>query len=255
VSWRFVAASVIGTDHVRAGTVCQDVARVRLVAREDGERLVAAVADGAGSARHADVGARLACEAAVALLASDPLTVGDPTLGPRIVAAAQAAIDHAASETGTSPRDHACTLLGAAIMPSRAVFVQIGDGAIVIAEPGSSTLGWVFWPDKGEHANETSFVTGARAAEELEVAWREGVIDEVALFTDGLERLALDFGARLAFPSFFGPMFGAVRALPAGDDAELAAAEGELSGFLGSARVNERTSDDKTLVLATRRPA
>ncbi|MCC6620909.1 MAG: protein phosphatase 2C domain-containing protein [Deltaproteobacteria bacterium] len=253
MTWKVVAASVIGADHVRAAMPNQDAARVQIVAHPDGERLVVAVADGAGSARHAEVGARLACETAVAWLASEVMIVDDATLGGRLVAAVQAAIAEAAATSGTTPRDHACTLLAAVVAPDWAAFVHVGDGGIVIAEPTSGSFGWIFWPDKGEHANETSFVTGASAASDLAVAWRRGAVDEVALFSDGLERLALDFQAKTAHPSFFGPMFAAVRALPAGDEGERLAAERDLAGFLGSARVNERTSDDKTLVLATRR--
>ncbi len=107
-----------------------------------------------------------------------------------------------------------------------------------------------------------SFVTGAGAVAQLEVAWWPidlGALDQpivdVAILTDGLERIALDFQQRVAHPSFFAAMFGAVRSLPPGDAAEAAAASADLVGFLGSARVNERTSDDKTLVLATRRGA
>jgi hypothetical protein len=67
--------------------------------------------------------------------------------------------------------------------------------------------------------------------------------------TDGLQRLALDFTARTPHLPFFQPLFAALRAAP---DVESLA--GPFREFLDSQRINERTDDDKTLVLAISRP-
>src|SRR2546429_6021535 len=49
--WRYVAASVIGTSHEKAGGACQDANDCQIYALPAGEKvLAAAVADGAGSA-------------------------------------------------------------------------------------------------------------------------------------------------------------------------------------------------------------
>src|SRR5438874_1519448 len=61
--WRVVGTSVPGVRHRRRGEPCQDVFRRTETA--DGT-LVIAVADGAGSAEFAEVGARRAVEGAVA---------------------------------------------------------------------------------------------------------------------------------------------------------------------------------------------
>src|SRR5262245_7772654 len=60
-AWRVVGASVPGVSHVRAGKPCEDAH----VWAETGGALVAAVADGAGSAAVAEVGAAIAARAAV----------------------------------------------------------------------------------------------------------------------------------------------------------------------------------------------
>ena len=72
---------------------------------------------------------------------------------------------------------------------------------------------------------------------------------ELALFTDGLQALALHFVSREVHAPFFEPMFERLRQEPPGDAPGL---EAELRAFLDSAEVNRRTDDDKTLVLATR---
>ena len=102
------------------------------------------------------------------------------------------------------------------------------------------------WPQSGEYANCTWFVTDDDAAERVQSVAAEGV-DEVALLTDGLQGLALRFDTREAHGPFFEPMFARLRAEGEGEDLRE-----ELRAFLGSAPVNQRTDDDKTLVLATR---
>src|SRR5438132_12609566 len=61
--WRYVGASVQGTSHLSSGLPYQDVSRwISFETEKDGEVLVLAVADGAGSAVRAADGARLACD-------------------------------------------------------------------------------------------------------------------------------------------------------------------------------------------------
>jgi hypothetical protein len=81
----------------------------------------------------------------------------------------------------------------------------------------------------------------------VSVEYVNGDVAQVALFTDGLERLALDFMTRRAFTPFFTSMF---RSLPSdlpGRHKQLSQA---LRAFLDSSVVTARTDDDKTLVMA-----
>ena len=59
MSWKAVAHASIGVLHVQNDMPCQDYANYRQL--EHGV-IIGAVADGAGSAKHSDVGARLAVE-------------------------------------------------------------------------------------------------------------------------------------------------------------------------------------------------
>jgi hypothetical protein len=94
----------------------------------------------------------------------------------------------------------------------------------------------------------TYFVTDIDANDHFRVELREAT-NEVALFSDGLQRLALVFATETAHEPFFEPMFQVLRrSTTDGTDALCAA----LERFLTSDSINERTDDDKTLILATR---
>lgn len=268
--WRTLSASVAGTAHARAGHPCADASAVRVLPRPRGSLLVAVAADGAGTSARAPDGARIACEAiqeqAALWAAGSPRKPRGgrrprPRRGTaprdlagferedvlRFVAAAQARIHAASRREGLEPRDFSCTLLVALVDERTAVFFQIGDGAIVYqAEDGSYVP--ALWPQSGEYANCTWFVTDAEAASRVQVTRARGV-HEVALLTDGLQGLALRYVSREAHGPFFAPMFSRLRREAAARPRRLL---GELRTFLDSPAVNQRTDDDKTLVLATR---
>jgi hypothetical protein len=256
--WRTLAASVVGTAHASAGLRCADACAVRVVRRRRarGSLLAAVAADGAGTSERAPEGARLACEVVVerarrwgegrAALSDFGREGFLPWLD-----AARARIAAAARAEDRDSRDYSCTLLVALVGGDRAAFFQIGDGAIVY-RGGDGAYVPALWPQTGEYANCTWFVTDDDAAERLQVAAAEDV-HELALLTDGLQTLALRFATREAHGPFFEPMFARLRREREGQSRSLRA---ELRAFLGSGPVNQRTDDDKTLVLATRlRPA
>ncbi|WP_339461668.1 protein phosphatase 2C domain-containing protein, partial [Nodularia spumigena] len=122
--------------------------------------------------------------------------------------------------------------------------MQIGDGFIVVRPQDSEDYQLLFQPDKGEFANETTFITSKDALAEMQVK----VISEPQKFicasTDGLEKLAIRISDWKPFPPFFKPFeeYLEETANPE-DEAEY------LVNFLKSERLNARTDDDKTLLL------
>jgi hypothetical protein len=74
-----------------------------------------------------------------------------------------------------------------------------------------------------------------------------GDIAEVSLFTDGLERLALNFAEKRAFAPFLTSMSRAVSTQSPGRKRQLSQ---ELRSFLESPAVTQRTDVDKTLIMA-----
>jgi hypothetical protein len=255
--WRYVCASVAGTSHQHLQLPCQDASICRVLQTQEGEPvLVAVAADGAGSAQRAEVGAQVACSLLIQEM-EDMFACGGVIesitrdfCGDWITHF-QSEIRERAHTEDLKPRDYACTVLAAVVGRDTAVFLHVGDGAIVVPcseEPENYT--WVSWPQKGEFQNQTLFLTDEAACDRFAYDFAPHRIDEVALFTDGIERLALHFGSQQAHSPFFRPMFAAVRGAQEGCAGALT---DELHGFLSSPAVNDRTDDDKTLILATRR--
>jgi Protein phosphatase 2C len=261
VGWRVAHSSVIGTSHEKTGLPCQDAGCCTIVSDPDGRHVLLAVAsDGAGSASRSLDGATLAVDRFL-------LEFGDATRRSGLdgitkefvegwLSRVRSEVRDRAETHDVSPREFACTVLGSVVGHDRAAFFQIGDGAIIISnrdEPGD--YGWVFWPQHGEFANQTNFITQDDALEILEFEIEERCIDEIAIFTDGIERLVLDLQERTAPAAFFRTLFGwLVQTEPAAVSAEIPKSE-VVSRYLASKRVNDRTDDDKTLILASRRPA
>ena len=117
-----------------------------------------------------------------------------------IVVAVRGRLYREANEMNCEPRELATTMVTAIVGPQIAHFVQIGDGAIVAAQDDGYSV--VFWPDSGEYANMTRFVSDADVFEHLHHEVRNAP-DELALFTDGIQRLALVFANRTAHSPFF----------------------------------------------------
>ena len=155
-----------------------------------------------------------------------------------------------------SPLNHyAATLLLACIGPHDAVIAQIGDGATVIAtDDRLNNWQFVHWPQHGDFLNTTYFVTESDYAEHLLVATHSLPITAVAMFSDGLERLLLSEQNRAAHSPFFTKIFAQFRhclARPQ-QDHDRSNMTKIIADLLDSREVNDRTDDDKTLLLAMR---
>jgi hypothetical protein len=88
-------------------------------------------------------------------------------------------------------------------------------------------------------------------APQLRIARSDQPIDGVALFSDGIERLVLDFANHTAPAPFFDTMMKPLASSAImGRDQKLCTS---LKRYLDGERVNERTDDDKSLILALRR--
>jgi len=237
-------ASVPGSAHVKAKTPCQDAHAA--MATSDGV-LVVACADGAGSAQRSDEGATAA--AAEFVSAACALVRERRELGQAAVLecfrAARKAVEERAVHIDARPRELACTLLGAIVGPEEAWFGQIGDGLIVVGDDAEYSP--VFWPHAGDYLNDSDFLTDERYEAQVQVAQRKAP-KELALTTDGLQLLMANLAARSIHAGFFAPIFARLR--EADDESALVA---PLQAFLESAAVNDRTDDDKTLLLAVRR--
>lgn len=214
--WRGFGVSVTGVSHDRTGHPCQDAFALRFV---DGDTVVAAVADGAGSTTYGGVGARLAVDQAVqhvaAWLEQDPPQDEEAWQGILADAfqSARHAIQTAAGETPL--REYAATLslLAAHADPrGEAGYVAgaaVGDCAMVVQDGAGSLLS-LCPPRRGEYANATSFLTQPNALEQIDFHFAPGRFTHLALLSDGLLELALNLVHNRPFAPFFDPLFAFV---------------------------------------------
>lgn len=252
MSWCYAAASVIGLSHLRAGIRLQDAKRCFVVDSNgaDAHRFFAIVSDGAGSAEFGGQGASIVCRT-FANLAAQEFRKNDGLPNDAIVwswlDAARDRIQLAATRRGRVARDFASTLVLVMISADDLITAHVGDGAIVARNTLDRTWTVLSGPHNGEYASTTFFVT-EDPQPALRIARYQNQYDAVACFSDGIENLVLDATTGTPSAAFFNPMARPLEAsLAHGEDASLSRS---LATFLGSGRVNERTDDDKTLIVA-----
>lgn len=237
--WKLVFSSVQGTSHIQSGLPCQDYCAGTIA----GTTVVVACADGAGSAEFSQLGSKAAVDSFLEVASGDVVPTKEQVEGwvdiarERLLAAAEA--------NGSTPRELACTFLAALVGDGWAAFAQLGDGVIVFDGPDG--YNFAFWPENGEYANTTRFLSDDDYRQHLRVEIDKRNVSELAVLTDGLQMLALDVAGAKVHDRFFTPLFRTVRNGP--DEVAL---QISLREFLASKRVSERTDDDKTLLLATR---
>lgn len=252
--WRTAYASVIGSSHQKNGTCCQDAGHCRIVKTIDGSDVLLAVAsDGAGSAIRSEIGAQLTVESFLMqfeeVVKKNPLSTIDRPYVLNWLQNLKDIIFEKAEQESFSPKEYACTILAAIVGHDSAIFFQIGDGAIAISELGSVDYGHMFWPQHGEFANQTNFLIQKNIEEILEFAFVQQTFESISIFTDGIERLVLDFADQAVYSPALRPIFNWLeRCEPSSDESPSAA----LIAYLNSDFINSRTDDDKTLVMATR---
>jgi hypothetical protein len=247
--WKVTHASVTGKAHTDRGERGQDFSRAGTIQLSDTEFFIGIAADGAGSTTDGGRGAEIACGTLYEKITGAVRDSGDLT---RItdqnvrewLAASREAIVADARESGKRLKDYACTVLGTVAGNNRAVFFQIGDGAIV-ARSGEDYQ-TIFWPEQGEYANTTYFITDEQYPDHLHILHAESP-DEIAIFTDGLQNLVLSFSQKKAHPGFFRPLFESLRKDPGNGFPGFSA---QLENFLCRDDISARSDDDKTLVLA-----
>ncbi|MCU0784620.1 MAG: protein phosphatase 2C domain-containing protein [Verrucomicrobia bacterium] len=243
--WAAVSASVIGTSHEATGAPCQDACHVLRLRIGDEEVLLAAIADGAGSASHSQIGSSEAVQHLLKLVAQPALILANINQD-EFRGWYEAVLEHlksVAGREGTSVSELACTLLLAVVWKGGAVFGQIGDGAWVLEKDGALVAGT--WPETGEYANVTVFLTTQGALDHLQFQRIEGKISGVAGFTDGIQSIVLNYGNKTPHAPFFNAVLSPLR--NSADETELTV---PLQQMLASEVITSRTDDDKTLVLA-----
>lgn len=248
MNWKSEAVSCRGVSHRRQHTPCQDYGAAAPLTRGT---IVGAVADGAGSARRSEIGAMMAVETALSILKR---RVG---LVPPSAFFSQAAemfadvmreilIDLSLQMQlhDCELRELACTLIVFVASPHGMAALQIGDGFLVVRDADREGYDLLFRPQHGEYKNETTFVVSPRAQSTARVVVRDTTPAFICASTDGLEHLAIENKTQTAHAPFFKPFDDYLKETD--DTPEV---RRELLAFLDSEDVNQRTDDDKTLLL------
>jgi hypothetical protein len=251
--WSWIGASATGTSHLASGKGCEDSAACIELCDADTSVLIAVVSDGAGSARFAKLGSsivvRCFIKAAIRYFREGG-SVG--RLEPQVISPWIDEIrDRIFSQSrihSTVPREFASTLVAAIVNGQHAAVCHIGDGSCAFRSDEQSAWQVPSWPEHGEYASSTYFVTDDPAPR-MRLTVVNGRFDQVVAFSDGMERLALDFSNHVASDRFFTPLANKVADDVPGRQRLLSAS---LRTFLDSTPVTSRTDDDKTLIVARR---
>lgn len=252
--WKIAYASVIGTSHIEKGTECQDRFEYKSLDTPRGETLVVVLSDGAGRSEFSQIGAELACNffiSEIEKLLSDEEGFDNLNRNFAIdwLYCFRQKITEYAEEEEKNVKDFACTFLAGIIWDDGAVFYQVGDGGIIYSPTGESdSFCFGILPATKEYANATDFITEKSAEKRLLCELVQEPIKELAMFTDGIERLATNISAGLPHEPFLIPMMTPLREV--NYDSEIL--NEKLATFFNSPRINEKTDDDKTLFLASR---
>ncbi len=244
------SASVAGTSHVRRGIGRQDQA----CHRAEKDFLIAAVADGAGSARESAFGALVATRRVTSAATWRLLQAGAAPDAYELsdilrvaVLDAKASLEQVARESGEGLGTYACTLLLTIQTWDLVGAAQIGDGGIVVSN-GEGGFDSFTMPQRGEYANQTTFLTSSSGLEQMEVRVEEAQPNYLAMFSDGIQNLVVEHATQKPFQPFFRNIFHWLE-----NQTDREGVEGELTNLLCSPKVTSKSDDDLTLLLAIRR--
>lgn len=184
--WRAIGDAVQGTSHVKMDIPCQD--KVYSISTEDG--IVAALADGAGSAKLSHFGAERVTRTVCEYLRDNFVRLVNDEDGisvkQELLDVLLKSIDELTDELQCERRELASTLLAIAIKEDEFILVHLGDG--VIGYLRGRDLKVASTPDNGEFVNETVFTTSINAISSIQL--KKGKLGEIMgfiLMSDGPE--------------------------------------------------------------------
>ena len=252
MKWKAIGQSIIGISHQLSGKGCEDVVQYTIVQDANNQEvLICCASDGAGSAKFAS----LAAEFTVSKIVETLSTYGSAgySLNEKdiytIVEDVYEGLSLFAKYQEAEINEYSCTLLGCYLTNEQSIFFQIGDGAIV-RNDGNGYFTVIWMPQNGEYQNTTCFIVDYPTLGNLKIMIYEEPINEVALFTDGLQLLALNMEGQTVHQPFLNDFFKYLRQANNKDKVEVL--NQKLAAYLGSNTIITRTDDDKTLFLATR---
>lgn len=241
--WRIGLGMSQGEHHKLHAEPCQDYGRYILL--QDGEFALVCIADGAGTASHGGLGAKLAIEETISYLCVRLMALHDESLIPKLfidlMTHLQKVLETKSKILGIPLKQLASTFVAAIFTPQAMYSLQIGDGFIVVRDP---TKGLILWSDHlfREYINETNFLTDLGIAPKIKAYYNR--CSFWAMATDGLEAVAIDQKDNAPFPGFFQPFQDYLLTKPSEQ-----ALNDEVQNFVNSKKLHARVKDDITLAV------
>jgi serine/threonine protein phosphatase PrpC len=253
--WKVGGVSIAGFSHFEEDIPCQDAHAFKV---RDESRVIAAVADGAGSARLSHIGAQAFVDAVVSKIYNlpSPGEFDTQRIASEIITSVNETRDQLIRhgddlQDGGTPSlgDFAATLIVAVADLNGGAFYHVGDGAGAAFTQISDLETTVSKPQNGEYANETYFLTMDDWEDYLRITPFDEFSDTILLMSDGVTPMAMSQGcAAPEFKNFVNPIIKFLR------DNDNTTGETGVTNTLSGDNVRKITGDDKTLLWALRTP-
>jgi hypothetical protein len=259
--WKVVSASVKGLSHELNNLPCQDAILFSVCKGI----LIVAAADGAGSAKHSDLGAKVAVDSSLRYIESiildnfrnsdacevnltqsrfNTILASWDEVAVDVVRQAFMSVQTVANDSNLPIKELASTLLVVVASDIGIAALQIGDGAIIVNTPDNCFVPLTI-PPQTEYINETVFLISPTAIKNMQTN-TFGKVKQLAIMTDGIQMLALEMKERKPYNPFFSTIFNF-----AANTSSEAESVSDLEKFLVSKRVRQYSHDDITLLLAS----
>jgi hypothetical protein len=243
----YYGMSLQGNSHIADGTECQDAHVVKQV----GKWVVAAIADGLGSAKHSSVGAKTAVDTVMRFVEENlPERWNEKDLGAALRLAYNAAfraVKKIAEEQKQDIKEYDTTLTAMIYNGVNVVFGHVGDGGIVtLSKYGDFSI--LTTAQKGEEHNVT--VPLRMGGEYWNFGTSRDPVCALLMMTDGIFDVACPVQLAKRNPPIyvkFVRSFMDVNVLPVKTQKDFDEAQSEIKAFFTGKEIGYIT-DDKTIV-------
>ena len=240
---KVIATKITGGLHSAKKTPCQDFYHYAC----SGNKLVAVVSDGAGSAKYGKIGAKIVCETLVNVLINTPLKHTEEAVKKAIETARGRLLIHRLNKSKSVEEilNFSATVVGVVYHKNKGIFFHIGDGAGIAVHNGAEAMKYtISRPANGHFSCETYFYTMGN--------WRECLrftavkkAEALFLMTDGVTDFALSSDMRGLKNGFIEPINRYLKEEPNKQKALKA-----LNNTLDTKQARKLNSDDKTFLWA-----
>ena len=235
---RIVASRVTGPYHSAKKMACQDFFSYG----RKGKKVIAVVADGAGSAKYGQIGAKTVCETMCDILVNASFSDIRQKIIDSLDVARQKLMRHRFNKTKDENGlvDFAATVVGVVYFQNKGLFFHIGDGAGIAFLSDENYI--VSQPENGIFSCETYFYTMDDWKDSLRFTPFEKA-ENLMLMTDGITGFALKNGSFEIESGFVEPINHYLNA-----EKNKAKALRALNNTLRNPSANRLNSDDKTFL-------